>query len=657
MWLDRLARHSTPSPTPAATFAAHTRKPNHAESTSTSRPPRSSSLTVQTNDAASSLLASRKFNGSGLKHSSSTSDISNPIQVLQEILATSGDRSSNFLCDTKFDQNLDEYFANKFDFEGLSLQELVTTSFDSTDQVQDTNQKAVDCEDDIADLQELHRAICSCDDVLCLVESDLISFQKDLAQVSAEIETLQARSITLNARLENRKITEQVLGPYVEQMSVSPAVVKKIVDGSIDEAWLRALTEVEKRSKALDLKTNDKRNIKGICDLKPLLENLISKALERIRDHIVSQIKVLRSPNINPQVIQQQQFIRFKDIYTFLHKHHPQLAEEIGRAYMNTMRWYFLNQFTRYEKALARIKLHVIEKYDVLGQDDGTRKSATPARPKLTGPSHDAFNMGRRIEILKNPNQIALSSFLAEGDSTSHYIEYLFRNFNLALIDNACAEYSFLTTYFYPALSFPAITRYFNHIFEPTFSLGQALTKSIISDTYDCLGLLICVRLNQHFAFELQRRKMPAMDVYINGTSMLLWPRFQLVMDAHCDSIKTLTATLSSRKPSPSEAAKQSAAPHFLTQRFGQFLQGILELSAEGGDDEPVSTSLGRLRGEMTAFLTRFASVMEDRKRERFLYNNYSLILTIMGEGEGKLAIEQNRYFQEKKNEHEASVK
>lgn len=357
----------------------------------------------------------------------------------------------------------------------------------------------------------------------------------------------------------------------------------------------------------------------------------------------MTQIKALRSPNINAQIIQQQHFLRYKDLFAFLHSHHPQLAEQIGQAYMNTMRWYFLNQFTRYQKSLEKSKLHILDKHDVLGQDDVARRASM----KSAGPPHDAFNLGRRIDLLKTSTQMALSSFLVEEDKTAHYLEFPFRNFNLALIDNASAEYSFLTSFFSPALSYSAISRHFNFIFEPTFALGQSLTKSLVSESYDCLGLLLCVRLNQHSAFELQRRKIPACDGYINGTGMLLWPRFQMVMDQHCESVRTVTNAISTRKLSASEQAKQSAAPHFMTQRFGQFMHGILTLSTEAGDDEPVSASLIRLRSEIEAFLTKLSKTIGDaRKRERFLYNNYSLVLTIIGDVDGKQALDQQQHFE-----------
>lgn len=370
--------------------------------------------------------------------------------------------------------------------------------------------------------------------------------------------------------------------------------------------------------------------------------------MERIRDFLAAQIKALRSPSINAQIIQQQHFLRFKNLYAFLSKHHETLADEIGQAYMNTMRWYFLDQFTRYMKSLEKLKLHVLDKYDLLGQDDGSRKTNILSSSKATGPSHDAFNLGRRIDLLKTSNQTALASYLAEEDKSYHYLEYPFRNFNLALVDNASAEYSFLTSFFAPSVPLSAISRNFNYIFEPTFNLGRTLTRSLVDETVDCLGVLMCVRLNQHFAFELQRRKVPAVDGYINGTNMLLWPRFQVIMDLHCESIRKSASSLSLQPPSSkAEQSKQSAAPHFLTQRFGQFLQGIIALSEEAGDDEPLSTSLGRLRSDVEAFLLKLSkSIGDSRKRERFLYNNYSLILTIVGDLDGKLAIEQREHFE-----------
>lgn len=136
-------------------------------------------------------------------------------------------------------------------------------------------------ERDKAKFEDLHRSIRACDDVLNSVEINLTKFQNDLGAVSAEIETLQARSTALNIRLENRKIVEKGLGPIVEEITISPAVVRKISEGMIDESWVKALAEVEKRSRALDQKSKERRNIKGVNDLRPLLSHLVNKVSQK----------------------------------------------------------------------------------------------------------------------------------------------------------------------------------------------------------------------------------------------------------------------------------------------------------------------------------------------------------------------------------------
>jgi hypothetical protein len=97
-----------------------------------------------------------------------------------------------------------------------------------------------------------------------------------LAAVSADIESLQTRSTTLNVRLENRKAVEKALGPIVEELSVSPMVISKISEGHIDEAWVKILAEVDKRAMA-QKKSAAPTPSKALADVGPLLEKLVLK--------------------------------------------------------------------------------------------------------------------------------------------------------------------------------------------------------------------------------------------------------------------------------------------------------------------------------------------------------------------------------------------
>ncbi|KAK0932814.1 Vacuolar protein sorting-associated protein 52 [Friedmanniomyces endolithicus] len=622
--------------------------------------PRTSSLSPSSFGASVDRLpvAARLPNGTSLKHelgSAPGGDVTDPFEVLEGILGslTAGDGKGP---DVVSKQSIERpaVLAEGIQFDGLSLEDFANRALgtEGDDVAPATVGVPVveDFEEEKEKFEDLHKSILTCDEVLRSVETYLTSFRADLAAVSSEIEHLQDRSTQLNNKLENRKAVEKVLGPEVGAIVVPPAVVRKITEGTMDDGWVKALEELDKRSRIIEAKTKEAKDVKAAQDVRPFVEDVSTKAVERIRDHVVAQIKALRSPNTNAQVIQQNALLRYRNVFGFLSSRQPQLAEEISQAYINTMRWYYSSHFVRYKLALDNLSLYTIDQTDAIALEPASKRSAK------SGNAHAIFSIGRRGDILRSSNDGALPSSAAEDDKTMHYLEVPFRAFNLALVDNASAEYSFLTEFF-TAQPFQATNRKFTDVFTPTFQLGHDLLRHLIDTTFDALGVILCVRLTQHSAFELQRRKVPAMDAYINATSMLLWPRFQQIIDAHCDSIRKLAASLPGKPAgsalalTASPANTQSTAPHPLTQRFANFTQGILSLSSEAGDDEPVSHSLGRLRAEFEAFLVRLSKGIADaRKRERLLFNNYSLVCTILGDTEGKMAEELKRHFADRRD-------
>ncbi|KAF2708670.1 Sac2 family protein [Pleomassaria siparia CBS 279.74] len=669
MWgLDRITTNSTQSGAPPIRRDSYSPAPRRPYPVSGPGPlpprpgitPRSSSLNLLSPSASNTSLSSalRVPNGSTRRRPSpgrNPSNIADPLQVLEAIMGGSPRKPVVGKDHVGAIPTKPDKVAEEIDFGGMSLQDFAAAEMPQIRQSFPVHtfstQSVEEYDNEKGKFEDLHRSILACDEVLKSVETYLTNFQSDLGAVSAEIESLQNRSIALNTKLENRKVVEKILGPAVEDISISPAVVRKIAEGPIDEGFLAALADLEKRSKTINTRVKEQPDVKALADIKPLIFDLNNKAVERIRDYIVAQVKAIRSPSINAQIIQQQAFLKYKDLYAFLARHQPELAQQISQAYVHTMRWYYLNHFTRYRSALEKLKLTVLDKYDVLGEDPATKRGPLLSQTRGPPSTHDAFSLGRRVDLLRNPSPSALTAYLAEEEKSAHHLEVPFRSFNLALIDNASFEYTFLSTYFSPLQNYHAISRTFSSIFEPTFSLGQSLTKQLVETTTDTLGTLLCVRLNQHFAFELQRRKVPAVENYVNATNMLLWPRFQQILDQHCTSLSKLTASLPTR---PSTAAlltssspSLSTAPTPLTQKFANLVNGILTLSSEAGDDEPVSVSVGRLRSEFDAYLARLGKGFGDqRKRERFLCNNYSLVCTILADVEGRLGEDVRAYFE-----------
>ena len=319
-------------------------------------------------------------------------------------------------------------------------------------------------------------------------------------------------------------------------------------------------------------------------------------------------------------------------------------------------------------------------KSDLLG---ATNMASTQKKPGQHGRSnsnanigvrsiHDAYSLGQRINLLKHPSNKALTAYEAEEDQNTNHIEVPFHALTQALIDNASWEYTVLTGLL---SSLPggiiSASRAFSSIFEPIFTIGQSFTRYLIDETFDALGILLCIRLTQCAAFTLQRRRIPVVENYINATTMLLWPRLQQVMDAHCDSIRQIAATnpptsnsqqqllqqqnqhlspnksLQPKQERPTLASSASAfllqstssiassltssststdaaaalaagmtnstAPHPLTQRFARFTASILALSSSSATPGAVDPAIAALAAEepVTRSLARLRTEFE----------------------------------------------
>lgn len=166
-------------------------------------------------------------------------------------------------------------------FDGLSLEEFVAKE-ESTPatkvRASDVNAQTIQqFEKERDKFQDLHTSISGCDDVSKSVEMYLNDFQNELGSVSAEIESLQTRSTQLNAMLENRRNVERLLGPAVEEISISPKAVRLIIDGPIDENWVRALNEIDARTTTIEAKASASNGFQAIEDVRPLLVDLKNK--------------------------------------------------------------------------------------------------------------------------------------------------------------------------------------------------------------------------------------------------------------------------------------------------------------------------------------------------------------------------------------------
>lgn len=293
MWRDRISGQSTPagannrnlSPLPRRSSSQLFPSPYNNRPSLPSRTS-STSLLVTPNDSTASLPATaRATNGSPLKQTSiqrpRPANVPDPLEVLNGIIGKESQTDKD-VPHLSSELERPAQLVETIQFDGLSLEDFLEREEPAPRrQTRDSDvnaQTVQQFEQERDKFQELHTSITGCDEVSKSVELYLNDFQTELGAVSAEIETLQSRSTQLNAMLENRRNVERLLGPAVEEISISPKAVRTIVEGPIDENWVRALNEIDTRTTNIEAKAAASSNgFKAVEDVRPLLTDVKNK--------------------------------------------------------------------------------------------------------------------------------------------------------------------------------------------------------------------------------------------------------------------------------------------------------------------------------------------------------------------------------------------
>ncbi|KAI8809917.1 Sac2 family-domain-containing protein [Cladochytrium replicatum] len=476
---------------------------------------------------------------------------------------------------------------------------------------------------------ELHRQIEGSDRILANMDNLLSTFQADLAKISAEIETLQDQSQSMNIRLKNRIAVESQLNTVLEGIVISPDLIKKICEGEINEFFVQHLQELNR--KMTYVKSQQGVHIRAYKDVAPELERLRFKAAEKSREFLLKKIDSLKAPNTNISIIQQNIFLKYKELFWFLMERFSEAAVEVRQNYINTVGTLYYGGFEKYTGMLKKLQTVIADKLDLMGLEEGAKRGLFTGKLSLKDKTN-VYTLGERLNVLTDPDPGIILAHIADGQNLRFPFEAIFKSIHRLLMDNASSEYIFTIEYFAaksrtmksPIAELFHPERVFMEIFDTTVRLLQSITKTYADASFDAVGILLCIRLNSQNIMIQERRRVPILESYMNATNMILWPRFQAIMDMHIDSLK---------KASPAKLfATKDVHPHYITRRYAEFAASVLTLN-HGYDDALLTNSLHRCRTEVEALLFRLSEELGDRKnRLVFLVNNYDLVVTILSE-------------------------
>ncbi|CAI0393998.1 unnamed protein product [Linum tenue] len=465
-------------------------------------------------------------------------------------------------------------------------------------------------------LVSLHEQIRDCDSILSQMETLLSGFQTEIGSIGSDIKILQEKSMDMGLRLKNRKVfvAESKLEKFVEDIIVPPRMVDVIIDGEVNDEYLRTL---EMLSKKLIFVESDSliKTSKALKDVQPELDKLRQKAVSKVFDFIVQKLQALRKPKTNIQILQQSVLSKYKYVISFLKEHGKEVYTEVRAAYIDTMNKVLSACFRAYIQALEKLQLDIATSSDLIGVETRSTGLFSRAREPLKNRSA-VFAVGDRISILKEIEQPALIPHIAEASSQKYPYEVLFRSLHKLLLDTATSEYLFCDNFF-------GEESMFNEIFAGPLAAIDEHFNSILPNSYDAMGLMLMIRIIHQHQLTMSRRRIPCLDSYLDKVNIALWPRFKLVFDMHLSSL---------RNANIKTLWEDDIHPHYVMRRYAEFTASLIHLNVEYGDGQ-LELNMERLRMAIDDLIIKLAKTFTKPKQQIvFLINNYDMTIAVVKE-------------------------
>ncbi|KEH42976.1 vacuolar protein sorting-associated protein [Medicago truncatula] len=464
-------------------------------------------------------------------------------------------------------------------------------------------------------LVSLHDQIHDCDNILSHMETLLSGFQAEIGSISSDIKILQEKSMDMGLRLKNRKVAESKLAKFVEDIIIPPRMVDILVDGEVNEEYMRTLEILSKKLKFVEVDTMVKAS-KALKDVQPELEKLRQKAVSKVFDFIVQKLYALRKPKTNIQILQQSVLLKYKYVVNFLKEHGKEVYNEVRAAYIDTMNKVLSAHFRAYIQALEKLQLDIATSYDLIGVETRSNSGlfATAWQPLKNRSA--VFALGDRINILKEIDEPALIPHIAEASSMKYPYEVLFRSLQKLLMDTATSEYNFCEDFY-------GEQHMFYEIFSGPFGVMDEHFNTILPNCYDAIGLMLMIRIIHQHQLIMSRRRIPCLDSYLDKVNISLWPRFKMVFDMHLNSL---------RNANVKTLWEDDVHPHYVMRRYAEFTASLIHLNSEFGDGQ-LELNLERLRMAIDDLLIKLAKNFTKPKLQTvFLINNYDMTIAVLKE-------------------------
>jgi len=521
------------------------------------------------------------------------------------------------------------------------------------------------------DLVNLHTVIKENKDQLNNISHVFDGFISELSDLIKDMPDNHVASLQISKSLEHRMISREQISQLVDKIVIPPDLIQNLVSEDVDEEYIKSINELTDRIKNLDSLMSTKA--KFMEDIAYEIDLLKRKACRSVREFLLKLVISLRKPRTNIQILQHSKLLKYAPLNRFIYINSPSFATEIKNCYIETVSRTFTQYFRNYLTNLTKVFYQITYKTDLVGYVESVKGYFGTSFGKPVGEANkpSAFNLNVpnlpndiwssiRGEVVTQAQEKMAVKILYRSDiirrcfdapliiphtalknNKKYPFEQIFRSINILLLDTVCSEYLFDRQWFAkPLVSNVEHNGLVQPIFDKVFQVYYENIGNFVSSTYDCLALLICIRINQLLVQQIRIRKLESitlLNTYFQRVDVILWDKFSDLFKRNIDSLKMAIT----KDPAPTDTR-----PHIYTRRFSEFYASILDIINCQSDDGivlPESTLENQnsrvlawvvaLRSSYERLMIHFSNFFHDDKTKTiFLINNYDVVLTVLSE-------------------------
>ncbi|EFA82021.1 Vps52 / Sac2 family protein [Heterostelium album PN500] len=451
------------------------------------------------------------------------------------------------------------------------------------------------------ELVHLHKVIESNDLILSEIGDVFKSFDDELQNLIKDMPDTHITTQQLSQALVNRMLVKDSISKVVKKILIPPDLISGINKDDINEDYINYIEALEHRIESLDDFMSSEAMFAQ--DMAYEIDLLKKKASRQVRDFMLKLIISLRKPRTNVQILQHSKLFKYSILNQFIYKYSPLFAIEIKQLYTETVSRIFISYFKSYSTSLAKVYFPIGSKSDVVGWYDNVIKGYFGNSTKQVDTNKaSAFNLNIpnlpndiwtsiRSEVINeipekiNQNLLRRSHMIiratdapliiphaAVKNNKKYPLEQIFRSMNILLLDTVCSEYIFTQQWFArPLVSNQETSGIIKPIFDNIFNMFYENIYQYVSNSFDCLGILISIKLNQIMIELLKERKLsiPCLSSYFYKVDVILWDKFSELFKRNIDSLKLALTN---------NNGTIDLRPHIYTRRFSEFYTSVSEI-------------------------------------------------------------------------------